>query len=122
MRSDLELRPGLVLILFGAANIVLSIGRCGTGWVTEPRRVWFELANWAISLALAAWGWSRLRRAEASRLDLSWREYLGTDLPALGVVVTCIVALAAMSGEQRDSLIRSLREFTDMVSLARGGQ
>jgi hypothetical protein len=121
MRSDLELSPGIDLILFGAASIGVSIGRCVTGWVSEPRRVWFELAHWAVALALAAWGWFRLRRARASRPDLSWREFLGTDLPALGVVATSIVALAAMSSEQRDSLLCFLREFTDAVSIARGG-
>jgi hypothetical protein len=122
MRSDLELRPGIALIFCGAANIGLSIGRCVTGWVTEPRQVvWFELTSWAIGLALASWGWSRLRQAKASRPELSWREFLSTDLPALGVVSITMVAMATMSGEQRESLIRSLREFIDAVSIARGG-
>jgi hypothetical protein len=120
MRSDLELRPGIALILFGAVNIVLSIVRCVTGGVAEPHRVWFELANWVISLAVASWGWSRLRGAKASRPDLSWWEFLGTDLPALGMVALSMVAWVAMSGEQRESLIRTFREFIDMVSIARG--
>jgi hypothetical protein len=59
--------------------------------------------------------------ARASRPDLSWHEFLGTDLPALGVVAICIVAVAAMSSEQRESLMLSLREFIDVVNIARGG-
>lgn len=121
MRSDRDLRPGIALIAGGAVVIGLSVGRCVTGWVTGPSRVVFELTAWGIGLALASAGWWRLRRAKAGHLGLSWREFVGNDLLALGVVAVFALALAGMTAEQRDSLVNSLREFIDAVNVARGG-
>ncbi len=121
MSSEREMRPGTALIACGAGVIGLSLGRCVAGGVAGPSRVVFELTNLAIGLACASAGWWRLSRAKAGRPDLSWRKFIGTDLLALGVVATYLLAVSRMSSEQRESVMQSLREFLDLVHLARGG-
>jgi hypothetical protein len=38
----------------------------------------------------------------------------------LGIVAVLVVAFAVMPREQRDGLLRGLREFTDALGIARG--
>jgi hypothetical protein len=78
-----------------------------------------ELPFWTIGLPVTFWGWSSLRRAKASRPDLTWWQFLKTDLPPLGLVAL-IVALVAIPSELREELIRSLQELTNSVNIARG--
>jgi len=51
---------------------------------------------------------------------MTWWQFLGTDLIGLGIVAMLLAGLAAMPREQRDALLRTLREFSDALGIARG--
>jgi hypothetical protein len=73
-----------------------------------------------IRAALGLWGWSRLRRAKGGRPDLSWPRFLHDELIGLGIAAVLLAVFAALPPEQRAGLVRSLREFAELLSLARG--
>jgi hypothetical protein len=120
VRIDAGLRPGVGFIAYGAVFIALAVERVATNWTTGPRSLVFEFGSYAVGSALGLWGWSRLRRAKANRPDLTWWQFLHNDLIGLGIGVVLIAGFLALSPEQRDGLVRSLREFADLVSIARG--
>ena len=113
-------RPGVGLIAFGAVVVGMSAARIASGWAPGPGWLLYESAFWAVGAALGLWGWSRLRRAKATDPDLSWREFLHTDLIGIGVFVALFAVLAAMPAELRDRLMQFLREVHDAIGIARG--
>jgi hypothetical protein len=110
----------MAFIACGALFIALSAERVATGWAPGTRGLLFEFVSCAVGAALGLWGWSRLRRAKANRPDLTWWQFLHDDLIGLGIVVVLLAVFVALSAEQRDGLLRSLREFVDLISIARG--
>jgi hypothetical protein len=114
------LRPGLGRIAFGAMVIGLSAARVATAWVPGPERILFEVGHCAIGAGLGLWGWSRLRRAKATRPELSWRQFLQADLIGLGVVAAVLAAVMAIPADRREGLARSAREAFELVHAARG--
>jgi hypothetical protein len=75
----------------------------------------------AVGTGLALWGGSRLRRAKADLPDLTWIQFLRDDLMSLGIALGSTAVFLAQPPEQRDGLMRSVREFIDLWHLARGG-
>jgi hypothetical protein len=121
MNSDREPRPGTGLIGCGAVFIGLSISRLAIGWAPDARwRLHFEIESCVIGLALVFVGWSRLRKAKAGRPDLTWMQFLHTDLITWVVVVVSCAVFAAIPAEQREELLRQLKEFSDAIMIARG--
>jgi hypothetical protein len=120
MNGDPEFRPGMVLLVCGVVVVGLSLPRVATGGAPGPG--WFPVvfSNLAVGAGLGLWGWSRLRRAKAARPDLTWWQFLYADLIGLGLGAVLMAGFAAMPPEQRDGLVRSLQEFIDVVSAARG--
>jgi hypothetical protein len=120
MSSDWAPRPGTGLIVGGAMFIGLSIARLAIGQAPGPHWLQFEMTFWLIGLALVFMGWSRLRKAKAGRPDLTWVQFLHTDLLGLMFVAVSFSVLAAIPHEQREALFRQLKEFTDAMMIARG--
>jgi hypothetical protein len=110
---------GLVCMACGAALFGLSAARVATGWNPGPGRPWFEVGNCAAGVALGLWGWARLRRARATRPDLTWWQFLRDDLIGLGVGGVLLVGVLVMPPEQRDSLWKALLEVAELMGKAR---
>jgi high-affinity Fe2+/Pb2+ permease len=113
-------RPGVVFMVCGALFLGLSVARLAINWAPGPGWPWFELGNGVVAAALLLWGWSRLRRAKAARPDLSWWQFLHGDLIGLGLAVVLLSIVAALSPEQRNSLMNSLLEIVNLISMAKG--
>jgi hypothetical protein len=113
-------RPGVVCLTCGAVLLGLSAVRVASHWVPDPGRLWFEFGNGVVGVALCLLGWSRLQRAKAARPDLNWWQFLHSELIGLGVVVVLLPSLAALSAEQRNSLVKSLMDLANLVSLVKG--
>lgn len=114
------LRPGLCLIAFAALVIGLSSVRVATGWPPAPERILFEVGHCALGGGVGWWGWSRLRRAKATRPDMSWRQFLQRDLIGLAIAAALFGAVMALPAECREGLWRSFRELVELMSAARG--
>jgi len=112
-------RPGVGLLVCGAVVVGLSAARIATGWAPGPGWLLFESASWAVGGVLGLWGWSRLRRAKAAYPELSWREFLHTELVAVAILVVAFAVFGAPP-EMREGLMRSLREISDTIGIARG--
>jgi hypothetical protein len=119
MSSD-SLRPGLTFIAFGAIVLGLSAARVATGWNLGPGWPGFEIGHSAVGVAFGLWGWSRLRRAKATRPDLTWWQFLRDDLITLGVGGVLLVWVLLLTPEQRNSLWKTLLEVVDLVGKAKG--
>jgi hypothetical protein len=61
-----------------------------------------------------------LRRAKMNCLELTWWQFLHDDLIGYGICVALMAVFVSLSAEQRDGLVRSLREFVDLLSIVRG--
>jgi hypothetical protein len=118
--SSGSLRPGLTFIAIGAILLGLSAARLATGWNPVPGQLWFEASHCAIGVAVGLWGWSRLRRAKAARLDLTWWQFLRHDLIVLGIGGVLFAWVALMPPEQRNSLWKTLLELADLMGKAKG--
>jgi hypothetical protein len=110
----------MLFVFGGALVVVLSVVRVATGWAAGPPRLLPEFTSCVLGTALGLWGWSRLRRAKAGRPDLSWRQFLRRDLITLGIAAALIAGFAALTPAQRDELLRTLREYAELLSIARG--
>jgi hypothetical protein len=113
-------RPGVACLACGAMVLGLSAVRLVSHWAPGPGWLWVEFSNGVVGVALGLWGWSRLQRAKAARPDLSWWQFLHVELIGLGIAVVLLPALAALSAEQRNGLVKSLMDLANLVSLVRG--
>jgi hypothetical protein len=104
----------------GAIFLGLSVARLAAGCDPSPGRLGPEFGCCAAGAALGLWGWSRLRRARAAQPALTWWQFLHAELIGVGVAVLLLPVWAALSPEQRDSLMRSLLELADLVTVLRG--
>ena len=120
VRFNAGLRPGVAFIAFGAVVIALSAERFTTGRAPGVAGLLFESGHCAVGATVGLWGWSRLRRAKATHPDLTGWQFLHDDLIGLGIGVVLMAVFVALSAEQRDGLLRSLQEFAELVSIARG--
>ena len=109
--------PGAIWMFCGAVFLALSAG-LATNWAPGPRGS--EFVNGVIGVALLMWGWSRLRRAKAARPDLSWWQYLHVELIAVAILLVWLPIFAAMSAEQRKSLVDWLLELAQLIQMAKG--
>jgi len=113
-------RPGVGSIVGGLVIAGLTSAPVATGWAPGLKGLLFALGGCAIGAILCKVGWHHLQRTKAVRLDMTWWQFLGTDLIGLGIVAMLLAGLAAMPREQRDALLRTLREFSDALGIARG--
>jgi hypothetical protein len=113
-------RPGVVVPATGVLMVGLSAARLLVGPGAGPAGPWFAVAVGTAGAALAVWGFARLCRARVARPNRSWWRLLRTDLVALGVAAVWLAVWAALSAEQRDGLVRSVREAFELVHVARG--
>ncbi|HKB02685.1 MAG TPA: hypothetical protein VKD90_10725 [Gemmataceae bacterium] len=98
----------------------LAAARLLAGPGPGPAGPWFAVAVGAAGAGLALWGFARLRRARAVRADWSWWGLLRTELVALGIATVWLTVWVALPAEQRDALVRSMREAFELVHVARG--
>jgi hypothetical protein len=98
--------------------ILLSAVRVATFGARWPQLL-FELGICLVGAAVGRWGWARLRRAKADHPDLNWPQFLRDDIIVLGVGAVLVAVFVALPAEQRDGLLRSLREVVDWLSLVR---
>jgi hypothetical protein len=120
VRFGSGLRRGIAFIACGAVFIALSAERVATGRPLGSRSLLFVFTSCSIGAAVALWGWSRLRLAKESHPDLTWWQFLRDDLIGLGFGVVLLAVFVTLPVEQRDGLLRFLRELVDLVSIARG--
>jgi len=104
----------------GAIFLGLSVARLAINWAPGPGWPWFELFNGVVATALLLWGWSRLRRARAARPDLSWWQFLQGDLIGFVIGLVLLSIVAALSPEQRNSLMNGLLELAHLISMSKG--
>jgi hypothetical protein len=101
-----------------------SAGPLATSWAPGPGWLWFVLSNAVVAVALLLWGWSRLHRAKAARPDLSWWQFLRIELIAVAILLVWVPIFAAMSPEQRNSLLNNLffalLALADLIRMAKG--
>jgi hypothetical protein len=120
MSADSHPRPGFVCLCCGTALLGLSAARLATGHDPAPGRLGVELTHVTFGTGLILWGWSRLRRARAARPDRTWCQFLYDDLILLGIIVTLLTGLVAMTPEQRDALGKSFLKLAELYSMVRG--
>jgi hypothetical protein len=71
--------------------------------------------------ALVIWGRFRLQRAKAERTDLTWWQYLRSDIIMLGIAALLIGGFMAMPHTAREELIRTITDFYNQLGIAKGG-
>jgi hypothetical protein len=102
----------------GAVLITHSVVRVAFGVDGRPHQLLFGLGICGAGAALVLWGRWLLRRAKAAHLGQTWRQFLGSDLIALGIAAALMAFFFSLSPEQRDGLQRSFRELLELFRLA----
>ena len=112
--------PGVIIPVTGVLMVGLSTARLLAGPGPGIGGAWFAIAVGAVGAGLAVWGFARLRRAQAARPDRSWWGVLRTDLISFGVAAVCLYGWTNLSAEQRDGVVRTIREVFELIHVARG--
>jgi hypothetical protein len=113
-------RPGIGWLMCGVMFLLtLPLAAATTPW--DSSRRWFLLALMTCTIGgVTLWvGWSRLQKAKAARPDLTWWQFVRDDVIVLGIVVVLMVGFMALSHDQREGLMRSLRDMVETISMAR---
>ena len=120
-------RPGIGRMLVGlyTVGMVAVCARHGPPPGRDP--VWVLLALTGLLAAgvlMVRWGWGRLHRAKSEHPQLTWWQFLHTEVVALALLVGIAVVLLAVGEDGRQTFLAavlSLYELRDQVGVARGG-
>jgi hypothetical protein len=115
---EAELRPIILVPLFGLGMVGLAVARLTLG--PGPGWPWLAVAVGATGAGIAVWGVNLLRRAKAARPGVSWWGLLRGQLAALVLAVALAPVVNVVPQGERDELMRTLREWFELVHVARG--
>jgi Na+/H+ antiporter NhaA len=101
----------IVLGSFAIGVAAINIAQGSKGWVTDSSRFTFMAGLFVCGIAGGWFGWKQLRKLKEQMPDLSWWQFLRTELIVLMLLFFLALGIGVLPEEKRQDLANFLHEM-----------
>jgi hypothetical protein len=104
----------MMFIVLGSLAIgvsAINIAQGSKGWVTDSGRFTFMAGIFVCGIAGCWFGWKQLRKLKEQTPELSWWQFLRTELIVLTILFFLFLGIGILPEEKRQGLIKFLHEM-----------